>query len=207
MRTPTLFLAAVLITAPIPYAASAQDVASPAPSFERQQAPAATPEPQENERQPAPARAPRPPQERTPQAEKEREIVVQVPAGRPMPTRNVKVDVTITDQAGSPAAVRKVVSLIVADGRTGSVRTQGPVAGNPPLSLNVDADVHVTGENKVLLQLRFLYMSQLEGAGRSQIQEDVHVLLVPGTPLTISQSADPSSDRRVTVEVKAEILK
>jgi hypothetical protein len=80
-----------------------------------------------------------------------------------LPTRNVKVDVTISDQAGTAVPVKKVVSMLVADGRSGGVRSAAnvPVAGGGghTLPLNVDASVNVTPDQKVLLDLKFNYSS------------------------------------------------
>ena len=83
---------------------------------------------------------------------------------RGVPTRNVKVDVTISDQTGSRTPMKKVVSLLVADGRSGGVRsmTSVPVISGGPnreLPLNVDATATVTAESRILLELRFNYSS------------------------------------------------
>ena len=153
---------------------------------------------------------------------------------RPMPTRNVKVDVTITEEAGTGAPVKKVVSLVVADGRSSGVRSMAnvPLATGPyrELPLHVDASVNVTSEQRVLLELRFNYTSvsvmtpiAAEGMhapttttqqdmrapkpGFSSINDSLVLLLTPGTPVIAARSADAASDRIVTVEVKAEILK
>ena len=118
-------------------------------------------------------RTPAPPAtgERQPAEERERTAPPPPPAAppppserRPAPVRNVKVDVTISDQAGTSAAVKKVVSMVVADGRSGGVRSNSnvPVASggaNRDLLLNVDASVNVTPEQKVLLELKFNYSS------------------------------------------------
>lgn len=101
----------------------------------------------EREMPPVPLAAPPPPSER-----------------RPMPTRNIKVDVTITDQTGTGTPMKKVVSMVVADGRSSGVRsmTSVPLATGGPnrdLPLNVDATAAVTPDQKVLLDLRFNYSS------------------------------------------------
>lgn len=173
--------------------------------------------------QPAPPAPPPPPPAPPPPAEK-----------RPLPTRNVKVDVTITEQTGSAVPVKKVVSVVVADGRQSSVRshTNAPIATGTSrdLPLNIDASVNLTPDQRVLLDLRFLYasvgvMAPLAGEGRpapvtpeekiaasprpgfSTIQDSLTFLLTPGTPVVAARSADAATDRTVTVEVKAEILK
>ena len=91
-------------------------------------------------------------------------VMTMSPERRPIPTRNVKVDVTITDQTGSGTPMKKVVSLVVADGRSGNVRSHSSVplfTGGPnrELPLNVDATALVTPEQRVLLELKFNYSS------------------------------------------------
>jgi hypothetical protein len=145
----------------------------------------------------------------------------------------VKVDVTITEQNGTEAPVKKIVSLLVADGRSSSVRTITAVptyTGNMrDLPLNIDANVTVTPEQRVLLDLRFNYSSigimepvlpkgftpknedeRVASGSRPSlvaIVENLTALLTPGTPVAVARSADPATDRIVTVEVKAEILR
>jgi hypothetical protein len=41
----------------------------------------------------------------------------------------------------------------------------------------------------------------------TNLNEQITLILVPGKPMTISQAADPVSDRRITVELTATILK
>lgn len=184
-------------------------------------------------RQPAPPAQPRAPQPaQAPQGE--RELAPPPAERRPLPTRNVKVDVTITEQNGTAAPVKKVVSLVVADGRQSNVRsnTTAPIANgnNRDLPLNVDASVNLTPDQRVLLELRFVYasatvMAPLAGEGRptpvtpeekmwassrpgySTLQDSLTFLLTPGTPIVAARSADAATDRTVTVEVKADILK
>ena len=156
---------------------------------------------------------------------------------RPMPTQNVRVEITISDQSGSGAPLKKVVSLLVADGRSSGVRSssQVPVVNRGgmqginyrDLPLNVDVTVAVSPESKVLTDIRFNYgnvgdsavrpaaapssqqpaVISSEHASFGQITENLSVLLTPGKPLVIARSADAASDRTVTVEVKADILK
>lgn len=154
-----------------------------------------------------------------PQVQEERERV-----RRPLPTRNVKVDVTISDQTSTGTPMKKVVTLVVADGRSSGVRstTQVPVSGMGirGFPLNIDTTVAITPEGRVLLDLRFNYGSLQQGGNTpasdgssprepssAEITETLSVLLTPGAPVVVSRSADAASDRTVTVEVKAEVLK
>lgn len=119
---------------------------------------------------PPPPTAP-PPGERQPAEERERTPAPPPPPPappppgerRPLPTRNVKVDVTITEQNGTAAPMKKMASMVVADGRQSSVRSNSsvPVVGESHrnLPLNVDATVNLTPDQRVLLELRFSYSS------------------------------------------------
>jgi hypothetical protein len=159
---------ALLATAVLAAPTFTQDLAR-APEAPRSEAPVA-----EARVQPQPPQAPQAPQatqERQPAEERERTLPPPPPPGppppgerRPLPLYNVKVDVTITDQTGTGTPMKKVVSMVVADGRSSGVRsmTSVPLATGGPnrdLPLNVDATANVTPERKVLLDLRFNYSS------------------------------------------------
>lgn len=157
----------------------------------------------------------------------------QAARARSIPTSNVRVEVTITEQTGSAAPSKKVVSMVVADGRSGGVRSVSAVplasGGLRDLPLNVDATAYVTEAQRVLVDLRFSYTSATPmlvpvvtadrtiGDDRhspteartafATVTENLSVLLTPGTPSTVARSADAATDRTVTVEVKADILK
>jgi hypothetical protein len=134
--------------------------------------PVETAVPEARLRTPQPPQPPQAPQsERQPAEERERTMPPPPPAAppppgerRPLPMYNVKVDVTITDQTGTGTPMKKVVSMVVADGRSSGVRsmTSVPLATGGPnrdLPLNVDATANVTPDRKVLLDLRFNYSS------------------------------------------------
>ena len=201
-----------------------------------------TPQPPSAARQPAEERertAPPPPPAPPPATQAPRAGIPPPPPAAPparnVPTRNVKVDVTITDQTGTGAAMKKVVSLVVADGRSSSVRsmtqvatqrreteTSIPVNDYRNVPLNIDTYVTITAEQRVLLELKFNYGSVQRSGGTTapprdgssgsdamygEITENLWTLLNAGEPVVVSRSADAASDRTVTVEVKAEILK
>jgi hypothetical protein len=68
------------------------------------------------------------------------------------------------------------------------------------------------GGGKILLSLNLKYdlpddsIDGGSGTIRRQLSESIGVILADGVPLTISQSADPITERRVTVEATATIL-
>jgi hypothetical protein len=137
------------------------------------------------------------------------------PAGQPL---NVKLDVTITDQVGPGQPAKKTVSLVVADRASGSIRSWGNTVR---ASLNVDATPTVLSNGTVRLSLGLEYNPRQEPSapaaaekvtepardGGTSLNERIAVLLDPGKPMVISQAADPMSDRRITVEVRATVMK
>jgi hypothetical protein len=129
------------------------------------------------------------------------------PADEPRPLlTNVQVELTVTDSIGSAAPQKKTVSMLIADGRMGRIRSMRDQA---PAILNVDATPTIHG-NQVRLQLTLEYSPPLSGEAAtrySHVNEMVTLMLQPGKPTLVSQAADPSADRKVTVEVTATILK
>lgn len=133
---------------------------------------------------------------------------------------NVQVELTLTDQAGSATPDKKIVSMVVSSGSWGKIRSAGsffPV-GNPPVGvdLNVDARPFVSVDGPIQLELTLNYSppgsaaafgSKDSATARTGINQSLTVVLQNGKPLIVSQSADPVSDRKVIVEVKATILK
>jgi hypothetical protein len=141
--------------------------------------------------------------------------------GEAMPTQNVRVEVTITDTFGA-APVRKTVSMLMADTRGGRVRSSLNVVvpkGDgtttySPIVINVDATPEVRADGRVFLHLTVQYTpdSPYLNSGSSQskpadINESFTVVLPDGKATTLSQSADPQSDRKVTLEVTATVVK
>jgi hypothetical protein len=145
---------------------------------------------------------------------------------------NIKIEVSITDQTGSGTPAKKEVSMIAADRQNTSIRSNASVPVKIPASttdqipmtmrttmqnvtINVDArpSILVKEPNKVLVRLGLEYLPKLgrteEGseAGMSAFSEQLGLILESGKPLVISQAADPTSDRRITVQVTATILK
>jgi hypothetical protein len=129
---------------------------------------------------------------------------------------NIQVELTIRDQTGAAAPQTKTVSLIAADRTLGRVRA-GAFAGKSNFpgklvnaNLNVDARPTLLDDGRVLLELTIEYRPLRDGEAAEEpptLNESLTVVLTNGKPLTISQAADPISDRRMIVEVKATILK
>jgi hypothetical protein len=132
---------------------------------------------------------------------------------------NVQIELTLSDQMGAAAPAKKTVSMIASSGNWGKIRSVATVLqigeGPYPVELNVDARPFVSIEGPIQLELTLSYMPvkdagdpkvgpKQRGAGINQSQT---VILHSGKSLTISQAADPLSDRKVTVDVKATVLK
>jgi len=139
------------------------------------------------------------------------------------PLQNVRVDITITDQRGGAAPVKKTVSVVAADGLLSRIRSSSSFPQlNPPapvvdVPLNVDVVPGVRAGGKIRMSLTLQYdlpalsMSTETSPGtrlvRTQISETLNSVLDDGKPMVIAQSADPVSDRQVMIEVKATVLK
>lgn len=130
---------------------------------------------------------------------------------------NVQIELTLSDQAGTQAPEKKTVSMIVSSGNWGKVRSVGNVRpqNDAPfmVDLNVDARPFVSIEGQIQLELTLVY-SPPGGADKDTlkprptgINQSLTVVLQSGKPLIVSQAADPVSDRKVIVEVKATVLK
>ncbi len=154
------------------------------------------------------------------------------PLGQPV---NVRLDLTITDQTGPGEPTKKVITMIVADRQSGFIRSKatvktptaappGPIAVSSfqyrDLTINVDARpvlLKPAAEgSSVRVDLGLEYQptgptgsgaAPPPDPGMSTLNERISVIVEPGKPLTISQAADPVSDRRISVELKVTILK
>jgi hypothetical protein len=188
----------------------------------RPQKPQQTPRP-EPRIEPAEAPQPAPPALPMPRPE---------PLGQPV---NVRLDLTITDQTGPGEPTKKVITMIVADRQSGFIRSKATVktpTAVPPggvavpsfqyrdLTINVDArpvllkPASEGSSIRVDLGLEYQPTGPTGSAatpppdpGMTTLNERISVIVEPGKPLAISQAADPASDRRISVELKATILK
>ena len=139
------------------------------------------------------------------------------PVGQPI---NIRLDITITDQAGPGEPVRKLVTMLMADGQNANVRTSGRQrvvgSGDFPISINVDARPIILRDGSIRLSLGLEYQPRpsagqpeaaVQAAQMSALNERLIVILQDGKPLVISQASDPGSDRKITVELRAAIQK
>jgi hypothetical protein len=137
------------------------------------------------------------------------------PAPEGLPS-NIRIELTITDQAGPGEAGKRTVSMIVADRKAGSIRSQGQIStstGRYNVTLNVDATPIILKDGLMRLDIGLEYVPKpgsenaASGEGRAQLNERLGLLVESGKPLIISQASDPTSDRRISVELTATILK
>lgn len=146
------------------------------------------------------------------------------PPPSPASTRlkgNVQIELTITDQIGKAPGETKTVSMIAASGTWGKIRASGVARPNErtgwvPVGLNVDARPFVFAEGVVQIELTIGYnplgpqpenAQNAPGMRPTELNQSMTVSLTDGKPMVVSQAADPVSDRKIIVEVKATILK
>ena len=170
------------------------------------------------------AQQPKPPAPTTPEGKAN--PPVEQPARAPEPPAlpiNIKIDVSITDQTGTGQPAKKVVSMIASDRTNTNIRSSASVpvkgiGGNfnyRNVTINVDARPTILAKEptKVLVGFGLEYMPKTAGGveeiepGMASLSERLSLILESGKPMVVSQAADPMSDRKITVEVTATILK
>ena len=181
--------------------------------------PQAPPPPQAPQTPQAP-QAPRP--ARVPRASTG-EAPTPAPAATPTPVPrpkgqsvNLRLEFTVTDQAGTAPPVRKTITMFVADGEAGRIRTNAEVfrknTSPAMVPLSVDAYPEIEGSRiRLRASLDYQLLSPAPEpdvpAGKTSIAQSVTSILENGVSTVISQSADPLTDRKVTLEVKATIIR
>ncbi len=150
---------------------------------------------------------------------------------------NVRVEVTISYQAGNAAPIRRTATLTVADQGRASIRSGNQVAvpsttfspaaagapGTMPMTsfnyksvgLNVDANnVYIQGNRaKMNLNVEFSAIDDKTAASTPPsfptFSQSMSLVLESGKPLIVGQSSDvvDGVERKQTVEVKATILR
>ena len=116
-----------------------------------------------------------------------------------LPSQNVKLDVTITDSAEK--SQKKVVSMLMADGESGRIRSSNNVG-----VLNVDGNTRVASDGRIHVFITIEYMPD-RSATTTNLNQSISLMVAAGKPTQISQSADPGTDRKVSVEITATVVK
>jgi len=171
-----------------------------------------------------------------PKAAAEKSQATTAKATEPALPVNIKIEMSITDQSGTNPPAKKTVSMIVGDRQRNSIRSSASVrvpttvmgpakAGDTPpqmvsynyrnVTINVDAHPTIIQKepNKLTLEFVIQYAPKSGGGqedlepGMASLNESMTVILESGKPMVVSQAADPTSDRKITVEVTATILK
>jgi hypothetical protein len=139
---------------------------------------------------------------------------------------NIRLQITITDQGGTEAPSKKVVTMILADRASGSIRSEGTqlaegplpgARGQAPVSINLDAQPTILKDGGIRLNLGLEYWPLRQSAGgadaepsgptRGRLSERLGLIVSDGKPVVISEAADAATNRKVTVELVATILK
>jgi len=137
--------------------------------------------------------------------------------------RNIQLDLTIADSQGGKPISKTVSMLLSADTRS-VLRSSGqvPVAwpdGSTqfmPVTLNLDAGARMMGGQLINVTATFEFGTAGAGSGTqsenassgnlsSSLTQRIDVNVSNGRPVVVSKSADPISDRTVTVELTATI--
>ena len=197
---------AIVLALAAPHGAFAQAPApAPAPAEPAAPAPApASPRAAQAPRAPAPAAPARP---APPAPAPAPGTIGPFVAGEPnQPGRlvNIQIDIVLTTEGGNQPPTRKTVTLTLADKQEGMVRSMDRQAAPQGGSLNVDARPVVQANGLVLTRIG------LEFSGTEDVpfvQVRAQPLLESGRALRISRAVSPRTDRSVTVEVTATILK
>jgi hypothetical protein len=158
--------------------------------------------------------------QQTKQAEKKPSAEPQPPGIPPPVDRgqavNVRIDVTITDQQSATQPATKTLSLLAADNSFSRVRSEGvawTTGGQYGISLRIDARPRLItpAGDKIHLEMVVEYKPTAPepkpGNSATTLTESFDVVLENTKPLVITQAADPNSDRKVKLEVKATILR
>ncbi len=127
----------------------------------------------------------------------------------PASWQNIKLDVVISDSLMADVQNKKSVSMLILDGLSGQVRSS---AGEG--LINIDARPTIRPDGRIYVQLIIEYRPELtqqqlqQTGGRTALfSESLSLLVADGKPVMASQSADPRSDRKVSIEVIAQVIK
>src|SRR5260370_12285639 len=132
---------------------------------------------------------------------------------------NLKIEFTLTDQRAGSAPIKRTVSVIVADGGAGQIRSQSDVVAVGSVPLYIDVNPEMISDSKIRLNFSLQYdwpapidASNDRGPARGTVtktsmHDSVTLILESGKPMVAAQSADPIGDRQVSVEVKATVMR
>ena len=141
----------------------------------------------------------------------ERVMITNFMSAGPTSWQNVKMDVKISDSINVDTQHTKTVTVLCLDGNSGQVRSQSGEG-----LINIDTRPSIRPDGRIYVQLILEYRPDFPsqpGAPASTpsragvFSESLNLIVMDAKPIVASQSADPRSDRKVTVELTATVLK
>ena len=128
---------------------------------------------------------------------------------------NVQVEVVVIDQGPGEAPNRQAISAVAADRESASVRNSPDLRGGRNISLDIRPVIAEGARVRLNLGLEYWMQSTTDAEPPAddrkqsfpQVRLTQNVVLESGRPLVISQSTAPGTQRTVSVEVKATVLK
>jgi hypothetical protein len=123
--------------------------------------------------------------------------------------------VTLTDQQSGLPTASKTVMVTTSNLQWGRLRSEVESRAYGVAPLNIDVQPEVLADSRIALRLTIEYsqgrLSDAEGntehISKVRLNESVSIIVPNGQSLLVTQSADPVSDRKVTVDVKATVVK
>jgi hypothetical protein len=200
------------VVAPVPAVQAATPAPAPTPApVVALSAPARAPQ--------APAAPTRPPRAAAPAVPPAADVAApeapRPPRQRGQPV-NVRLEILATDQSGTKPPITKTMTVTVADGESARVRNsvESQPSNGPARQayFSVDARAFVEGD-RVRVDFSLDYNAFDEPApptgsrATANVRLSQGLVLENGKSLVISQSTDPMTDRKFTVEVKATVIK
>jgi hypothetical protein len=127
--------------------------------------------------------------------------------GKPI---NIRIDVTIVDEGG-PQTTRKSVSVTVGDRQQGQVRAAVSVPGVGHVPIALDAVAALERDDRIRTRMTLDYRPSPRADPKEPLPVEMRlsfgIILESGKRIMAAQAADPVTDRRVSVEVVATVLK
>jgi hypothetical protein len=139
-----------------------------------------------------------------PPAQKPVEPQAAQPARASAQAANIRIDLTITDQRSDSQAAPKTMMMLVEDRQSGRIRSS---RGNAMLNLDVRPEIVRDSRVRLFVSLEFSPQDGPDRPTQPPVLQSLTALVDDGKSLVISQSADPTSDRKVRVDVKATIVR
>ena len=133
----------------------------------------------------------------------------------PTSWQNVKLEVKISDSINPDSQHSKTITVMCLDGNSSQVRSQSGEG-----LINIDARPMIRPDGRIYVQLILEYRPDLPSPAAApgnapsnamnragSFSESLNLLVGDAKPMVASQSADPRSDRKVTIELTATVVK